>query len=242
MLYMPPTELVSVRRTVSMTSWRMSSQKTHRMTITPEDGGVPIVVPYAPRNVDHTGRGGSYLDIPRPGLPSVIVYDGERLPRMSFTLIVVDKELAGHDQSVTAISVLEALENLAKTGKRVRVSYAKMESGLWYIEDFSFQSVMRHPATDEITHATVDITFVRASEVVIGVGPVTGGVKPPAPPPAPKPAAKTSATYHTMKKGDTLWDLSIKYYGTGTKWRIIADANGIKNVRAIPVGKKIRIP
>lgn len=33
-----------------------------------------------------------------------------------------------------------------------------------------------------------------------------------------------SKTY-TVKKGDTLWGISRKYYGTGTKWRTIYNAN-----------------
>lgn len=36
--------------------------------------------------------------------------------------------------------------------------------------------------------------------------------------------ASTSSTY-TIKSGDTLWAISQKYYGTGTKWKTIYDAN-----------------
>ena len=37
-------------------------------------------------------------------------------------------------------------------------------------------------------------------------------------------SAQTKGTY-TVKKGDTLWDISRKYYGDGRKWRKLLDAN-----------------
>lgn len=53
-------------------------------------------------------------------------------------------------------------------------------------------------------------------------GPVT-----PKPPPAkPKPPApKPSARYYTVRKGDSLWKISQRYYKTGTKWGTIYNAN-----------------
>lgn len=45
----------------------------------------------------------------------------------------------------------------------------------------------------------------------------------------------TPATY-TVVKGDTLWDIAAKYYGSGTKWGIIAEKNGITNPRLLQIG------
>lgn len=42
------------------------------------------------------------------------------------------------------------------------------------------------------------------------------------------PPASPPARYHTVVRGDTLWDISKKYYGTGTKWPTIANANKSK--------------
>lgn len=38
-----------------------------------------------------------------------------------------------------------------------------------------------------------------------------------------RPATKSKS--YTIKKGDTLWDISHKYYGAGSKWRTIYNAN-----------------
>lgn len=52
---------------------------------------------------------------------------------------------------------------------------------------------------------------------------------PPPPPPAPvkqqAPAAPSGKGYYTVAKGDTLWGIARRYYGTGTQWTKIWNAN-----------------
>ncbi|HWP96405.1 MAG TPA: LysM domain-containing protein [Syntrophomonadaceae bacterium] len=55
------------------------------------------------------------------------------------------------------------------------------------------------------------------------------------------PAAPTGTSY-TIVQGDTLWALAVSYYGDGTRWREIADANGITNPRTLQIGQEIIIP
>ena len=45
------------------------------------------------------------------------------------------------------------------------------------------------------------------------------------PEPEPEPAART----YTVESGDTLWAISERFYGDGSKYQIIADASGISN-------------
>lgn len=47
---------------------------------------------------------------------------------------------------------------------------------------------------------------------------------------------------HTIVKNDTLWVLAQKYYGDGTKWTKIQQANGNINPNYLPIGKKLYIP
>lgn len=53
----------------------------------------------------------------------------------------------------------------------------------------------------------------------------------------------TSKT-HTLKKGQTLWGLAVIYYGTGSLYTKIAEANNItpEQFTKLPIGKKIIIP
>lgn len=53
---------------------------------------------------------------------------------------------------------------------------------------------------------------------------------------------KSSAKYHTVVKGDTLWAIAKKYYGDGNKYPEIARANNIANPNIISVGQKLLIP
>lgn len=59
---------------------------------------------------------------------------------------------------------------------------------------------------------------------------------------AKQDAAKKGAKSYTVKKGDTLWALAEKYYGDGTKWKLIAKANKIKDPRKLQIGTKLVIP
>lgn len=54
----------------------------------------------------------------------------------------------------------------------------------------------------------------------------------------------TSKKYHTVKKGDCLWNIAKKYYGNGASWKKIYEANKslIKNPNLIYPNQKFVIP
>lgn len=55
---------------------------------------------------------------------------------------------------------------------------------------------------------------------------------------------KATARTHKVKKGDTLWALAKKYYGSGAKYPTIYNANKdkIKNPNLIQIGWVLKIP
>ena len=55
-------------------------------------------------------------------------------------------------------------------------------------------------------------------------------------------SSNVSKKYHKVVKGDTLWAISKKYYGDGSKYMKIANANDIKNPDLIYVGQNLLIP
>lgn len=61
-----------------------------------------------------------------------------------------------------------------------------------------------------------EIVFIEAREITIKTTKVEQSS-------SKRPASKSKS--YTIKKGDTLWDISYKYYGTGTKWKTIYNAN-----------------
>ena len=46
---------------------------------------------------------------------------------------------------------------------------------------------------------------------------------------------------HPVDKGDSLWSIAQKFYGDGTKWSVIAEANGISGT-IIHIGDVLKIP
>ena len=50
----------------------------------------------------------------------------------------------------------------------------------------------------------------------------------------------TPRTY-TVKKGDTLWDITCRFYGDGTKWGSIAAKNGVADPRKLQIGKVLTL-
>lgn len=58
------------------------------------------------------------------------------------------------------------------------------------------------------------------------------------------PPIEETTEYYVIEKGDTLWAIASKYYGSGAKYTMIVDANKevIKDADKIFPGQKIRIP
>ena len=94
---------------------------------------------------------------------------------------------------------------------------------------------------------------VRAAPPAAEKGPATFEPAPVAPIPVarPKPGPGTvevappvGPQTYTVKKGDTLYSLSRRFYGDGKLWTRIADANKdkIKDVKDLPVGAVLAIP
>ena len=70
-----------------------------------------------------------------------------------------------------------------------------------------------------------------------------------APKQEPAPAAKaekktTPPCDHVVRTGDNLWKLAREYYGEGSKWKLIYEANKaeLKNENFLEPGKVLKIP
>jgi len=62
--------------------------------------------------------------------------------------------------------------------------------------------------------------------------------------PSPVSEVKGEAESYTVSKGDTLWGISKKFYGEGSKWQLILDANKdkIPDPNKLKAGTTIKIP
>lgn len=66
--------------------------------------------------------------------------------------------------------------------------------------------------------------------------------EPTLPKPKPKPKPVQNNRYHTIKRGDTLWDLAQKFYGNPYKWTTIAQANKSPDPYKLQVGSRLLVP
>jgi nucleoid-associated protein YgaU len=54
------------------------------------------------------------------------------------------------------------------------------------------------------------------------------------------PAAETRT--YVVQRGDTLYSIAAEHYGDGTRFQLIADANGIDSSNRLTVGQELTIP
>lgn len=196
-------------------------------------GTLALSVPYAPSEIDYDGLTQDWTATDRSGTTPLLLRKGDLLETLKFSLL-----FASPNMFEVQTSQFNTLRLLCKTEQRILVRFGPNEAGLWRITACSASSMQRHPDTNEITSMTVSITLTQASDAAPAVGPVS----PPAPPapPVKKPASRT----YTVVKGDCLWNIAKKFYGSGPLWPRIFDANRgkIKNPNLIYPGQKFVIP
>jgi hypothetical protein len=251
---MPPVAIAVRRyRPVDPIVGTPSIRPQSRMMFYPDEGsGQPVLIPYAPLQLKIDEDAGTWSNISRAGLPDLVLYNKPKLRVLTFTLVLVDKavQLPGVAGGIAyvqpAMDVYTQLKAYANAGTRMRLAYSSMEAGSWRITTMSVNTLRRDPLTSEVTHMTADMVLTQASDLSQGAGPVTGG--------ASQPqslgiggvfstsTSPNATTYYTTVAGDTLWAISLHYYGNGERYTTIADANNITDPRALPAGSQLRIP
>lgn len=171
---------------------------------------------FAPRDIEYGGMMSDWVETDRSGNTPLLLRKGDHLDtlKFSFTIAYVD----GNNVPVT--EAIRAFKAVAKSQERVLFMYSDLEAGMWRITDASFTTDQRSPDDNEPTRAIGSVTLTRASDPAVAIGPISGGAG--SGTAAPKPALPR--TYRVVK-GDTLWGIALKFYGKGTLWPRLFDAN-----------------
>lgn len=241
-------DAVTVRRIVFPRATVHQPASTHRMIITPVNSkdGTTLKIPYSPNETDYSNIAAEYASVNRAGRQPALVWKNKSRRQMQMTLFIADKYVAvpGRPTAPTLVFSADAtartIYNWARGGSRVKVTYGSFDNGTWRITELSIKAIKRGLTTNNFVMGELSITFEEVIDIVVGTGPVSGGVKPPSS--GGGTTKKPTPTSYTVKKGDNLTKISIKFYGTGSKWRKIADYNKLKNPNKLYPGQKLKIP
>lgn len=223
---------VAVRRPIAA---RPPARKHPKLSLITESGK-RVDLHYAPQSVDHGGWAPTFVDVDRPGREALTLRSGEPHPTMS-----LDAYLAYPNPQQTVEHTLKAVRDIAASRERVRVVFGPSEGGLWRLVMAGTPEQERQEYTNAITRATLSLGFTRAVDVTVRVGPMSGGVRPPAgKASAPRPAS--SPKTYTVKSGDTLSAIAVKVYRSSSRWVDIAKLNKITDPRKLRVGQVLKLP
>lgn len=212
--------------------------KHPKMLITTERG-TRFVVPWAPRETSSTGYAPGYEVVERAGRKPLLLFTGLPLLQHDFDIGFGRTDGAPIDLEV------QRLHDVVKSRERVRVTFdgRTFDGRLWRITSMSVQVTMRQHGTNRPTQATAAVQLTEASDVIVHVGPITGGSKPAPKPPTPPGRPAKPPRIHVVKRGDTLWAIARKFYGNGALYPRIAKANKfIRNPNLIYPGQRLVIP
>lgn len=195
-----------------------------------------LVFPYAPL-LSHDGLARRRSTRERVGLKPLVTDDGRDLRVISLEALFAHRD---HQRSVEGL--LRTLEAIAEEDKPVKLrNYGPAEDGWYVVSSLSISDVTRQHGSNLRTRATASFVLTEDPDVDVKIGPASGGHK------KGKGGAKDRKggkwpKSHTVKAGDTLAAISVRYYDEASSWRRIADANGIRDPRKLQVGKKLKIP
>ena len=121
---------------------------------------------------------------------------------------------------------------LATMGSSRRAAELAAANGMKGTDPIRVGQVLRIP----------EATATARSGAPVAGSPGTTTRAPAAASPAPATPKEEGPRTHTVSGGDTLFALAKRYYGSGTQWTRIAEANGLSEGDPLRVGQSLRIP
>jgi nucleoid-associated protein YgaU len=203
-----------------------------------------LIVPSVDPAVSFGDMADNWVQVPRPGRKPLLRWLGQKLATIQLSLTIDDVQTINGN----ADAALAYLAQWARTNASLQLAYGPFEAvGFYSITSFVPKSVLREQGTNRITRATVDMTLTENPEgsAIQTVPPPTTSSATSVSTGQPQPAKTTSTASsrsYVVVAGDSLWSISVRFYGIGTYWRRIADANGVTDVRTIRPGQRLIIP
>ncbi len=168
---------------------------------------------------------------------------GGGLPRRTNISLLLDVSLLSPDQSVkdTANKLLKMMETDGGGGGGgaappfVTFRWGSVDLPKSVPVSLTIQYVLFHPNGEPI-RATVDLELAQAEKASTASGAGTSQRQ------NPTTRAMRGLRVHQVRDGDSLPSIAFDAYGDPTRWRPIAEANGIDNPLSLRRGSELTIP
>ena len=163
---------------------------------------------------------------------TVNVWAGRGLRQVTLTTIL-PSETSPFFDGVSPDTVLDKLKRWQDSGDPVRLILSGSDiNDAFLIEDVR-ESLREGDRDVGLTVVLREYKFKSALAALAGG---KGGSKP-----VHRPDERVTPRTYTVRRGDTLWDIACRFYGSGPRWREIAAKNGVSDPRKLPVGKVLRL-
>ena len=156
------------------------------------------------------------------GLGPVQVPAGEELTLIGWngTLYGKERENAPWIQEWTDPEVIISYFNI---WKKYNVKLKLLISGK-NVNQYVYLESCEYKATGGFGDYEYTVSFIEAKDLSVSVTKKTTSTTP-AKSTTPKRTSKAKSKTHTVKSGDTLWGIAVKYYKNGSQWKKIYNAN-----------------
>ncbi len=157
---------------------------------------------------------------------------------------------AGHQQTIADLTAINT--NLTRDVEALRTQVASLTGAVQILRGDNARLAAQvgvRPATGTApiirVPPPVPIAFPAAGRAAPSrPGSVVATPPPPSPAPAPAPARVSGPRVHTVASGETLSEISLRYYGSARRWAEIYEANldAVPAPHLIRPGQRLRIP
>jgi hypothetical protein len=157
---------------------------------------------------------------------------GGGMPMVYSLQLLLDVSLQGPDQSVKdqANALMKAMHGGGSPPKFVTFSWGSTQLPKAAPLSISIQYALFHPNGDPM-RAFVDLELAQADDS-----------SPPGQAQNPTTRGTEGLRSHIVQDGDSLHSIAYESYGDATRWRAIAEANGIDNPLRLRRGTSLSIP